>query len=75
MCPVGTYANALAEIIDIPGVPPQGGKGITRGLVGATFKPCKLCCPAGVGTCGLTTNEPESTKYQDCVPVPRDVTG
>lgn len=73
MCPIGTYANALAEIINIPGVPPQGGKGITGGLVGATTKPCTPCCPAGVGTCGLTTNKPGSTSYKDCVLVKPDV--
>lgn len=67
MCPIGTYADAVAQIIDIPGVPPQGGKGITGGLIGATIKPCKPCCPAGVGTCGYTTKQPGSRAFSDCV--------
>jgi hypothetical protein len=70
MCPRGTYANALAQIIDIPGVPPQGGKGITRGFVGATVLPCTPCCPGGVGTCSYTTLKPGATSFNSCVLVP-----
>jgi hypothetical protein len=67
MCPIGTYQNALAKIADIPGVPPQGGKGVTRGLVGATILPCTPCCPGGVGTCSYSTPAPGATSFEDCV--------
>jgi hypothetical protein len=67
-CPVGTYSNSVGEIINIPGVPPKGGKGITTPtLVGATILPCRSCCPAGEGTCGYTTRRPGSTSFSDCI--------
>ena len=73
LCPIGTYANGLAEISNIPGVPPQGGKGVIRGfesLSGATLVRCTPCCPAGVGMCALTTNAPGSLSYKACVAAP-----